>query len=50
MGKGTCTFIGPRVRKVETALLRGRVVIENGQHKRRAGDGQFLKRGTRINI
>jgi len=28
----------------------GRVIIENGEHKGKAGDGQFLKRGTRVNI
>ncbi len=32
--------------KVETVLSRGRVMIENGEHKGKAGDGQFLKRGT----
>ncbi|MGI8639024.1 MAG: hypothetical protein ACR2MG_03635 [Pyrinomonadaceae bacterium] len=26
---------------------RGRVVIENGEHLGKAGNGQFLKRGTR---
>jgi hypothetical protein len=26
------------------------VVIENGEHKGKAGDGQFLKRGTCVNI
>jgi len=31
---------------VETVLSRGRVVIENGEHKGKAGDGKFLKRGT----
>src|SRR5256714_4659614 len=31
---------------VETVLARGRVVIENGEFKGKAGDGQFLKRGT----
>jgi dihydropyrimidinase len=31
---------------VETVLSRGRVVIENGEFKGKAGDGQFLKRGT----
>src|SRR5205814_416880 len=30
---------------VETVLARGRVVIEDGEHKGKAGDGQFLKRG-----
>src|SRR5690349_6551726 len=36
--------------KVETVLSRGRVVIENGEHKGRAGDGQFLKRGECVKI
>ena len=36
--------------KVETVLSRGRVVIENGEHLGKAGDGQFLKRGTCVNI
>jgi len=36
--------------KVETVLSRGRVVIENGEHKGKAGDGQFLKRGTCVNV
>jgi len=36
--------------KVETVLSRGCVVIENGEHKGKAGDGQFLKRGTCVNI
>ena len=27
-----------------------RVVIENGEHKGKQGDGQFLKRGTCVNI
>jgi dihydropyrimidinase len=36
--------------KVETVLSRGRVVIENGEHKGKAGDGQFLKRGTCVNL
>jgi dihydropyrimidinase len=31
---------------VETVLSRGRVVVENGEFKGRAGDGRFLKRGT----
>jgi hypothetical protein len=26
------------------------VVIENGEHKEKAGDGQFLKRGTCVNV
>src|SRR5947209_658709 len=30
---------------VETVLSRGRVVIENGEFKGKAGDGKFLKRG-----
>ena len=36
--------------KVETVLSRGRVVIENGDHKGEAGDGQFLKRGECVRI
>ncbi len=35
---------------VETVLSRGRVVIEDGEYKGKAGDGQFLKRGTCVNI
>jgi dihydropyrimidinase len=31
---------------VETVLSRGRVVIEGGEYKGKAGDGRFLKRGT----
>ncbi len=37
-------------RTVETVLQRGRVVIENGEHKGKAGDGQFLKRGECMKI
>lgn len=45
------SYEGWRVKgKVETVLSRGRVVIENGEHKGKAGDGQFLKRGTCVNI
>ena len=36
--------------KVETVLSRGRVVIENGEHKGKAGGGQFLKRGECVRI
>src|SRR5215207_8248112 len=35
---------------VETVLSRGKVVVDNGEHKGKAGDGQFLKRGTCVNI
>ena len=35
---------------VETVLSRGRVVIEDGEYKGRAGEGQFLKRGTCVNV
>jgi dihydropyrimidinase len=35
---------------VETVLSRGRVVIEGGEFKGRAGDGQFLKRGTCVTM
>src|SRR5437763_2048465 len=36
--------------KVETVLSRGRVVIENGEHKGKAGDGQFLRRGECVKV
>ena len=36
--------------KVETVLSRGRVIIENGEHKGKAGDGQFLRRGECVKI
>jgi dihydropyrimidinase len=36
--------------KVETVLSRGRVVIENGEHKGKQGDGQFLKRGECVKV
>ena len=36
--------------KVETVLSRGRVVIENSEHKGKAGDGQFLKRGECVRL
>jgi dihydropyrimidinase len=36
--------------KVETVIQRGRVVIENGEHKGKAGDGQFLKRGECVKV
>ena len=35
---------------VDTVIQRGNVVIENGEHKGKAGDGRFLKRGTCVNI
>jgi dihydropyrimidinase len=35
---------------VETVLSRGRVVIENGEYKGKAGDGRFLKRGTCVSM
>jgi dihydropyrimidinase len=35
--------------KVETVLSRGHVIIENGEHRGKAGDGQFLKRGECVN-
>ena len=35
---------------VETVLSRGKVVIENGVYTGKAGDGQFLKRGTCVAI
>lgn len=36
--------------KVETVLSRGRVVIQNGEHTGKQGDGQFIKRGTCVNF
>jgi len=40
-------YEGRKIRGVvETVLSRGRVVIDNGEYKGKAGDGQFLKRGT----
>jgi dihydropyrimidinase len=40
-------YEGKKIRGVvEWVLSRGRVVIENGEYKGKAGDGQFLKRGT----
>jgi dihydropyrimidinase len=35
---------------VETVLSRGKVVIEQGEFKGKAGDGQFVKRGTCVAI
>src|SRR5678815_5163138 len=35
---------------VETVLSRGKVVIDQGEFKGKAGDGKFLKRGTCVNI
>ena len=36
--------------KVETVLSRGKVIIENGEHIGKQGDGQFLKRGECVKI
>jgi len=36
--------------RVETVIQRGNVVIQNGEHKGAAGDGQFLKRGTCVSF
>jgi dihydropyrimidinase len=35
---------------VETVLSRGKVIIENGEYMGKPGDGQFLKRGTCVNL
>ena len=35
---------------VETVLSRGKVVIDKGEFKGKAGDGKFLKRGTCVAI
>ena len=41
------TYEGRKIKGVvETVLSRGRVVVEGGEFKGKAGDGQFLKRGT----
>jgi dihydropyrimidinase len=40
-------YEGKTVRGVcDVVLSRGRVVVEHGEFKGKAGDGQFLKRGT----
>jgi dihydropyrimidinase len=36
--------------KVETVLSRGRIVIQNGEHTGKQGDGQFVKRGECVRI
>jgi dihydropyrimidinase len=44
-------YEGKKIRGVvEWVLSRGRVVIEDGQYKGKAGDGQFLKRGTCVTM
>ncbi|MET0645291.1 MAG: dihydropyrimidinase [Pyrinomonadaceae bacterium] len=44
-------YEGRKVRGVvETVLSRGQVVVEGGEFKGKAGAGQFLKRGTCVNI
>ena len=44
-------YEGRRLRgAVETVLSRGRVVIEKGEFKGKAGDGHFLKRGECVAI
>ncbi len=44
-------YEGRRLRgAVETVLSRGRVVIEGGEYVGKAGDGQFLKRGTCVSM
>jgi dihydropyrimidinase len=46
-----CTYEGKKIKGVvETVLSRGKVVIENGEYKGKAGDGQFLKRGTCVSM
>ena len=40
-------YEGKKIRGVvETVFSRGKIVVEKGQYKGRAGDGRFLKRGT----
>ncbi|CAN5320681.1 dihydropyrimidinase [soil metagenome] len=36
--------------KVETVLSRGNVIIENGEHTGKMGDGKFLKRGECVKL
>jgi dihydropyrimidinase len=44
-------YEGKTVRGVcETVLARGRIVIEGGEFKGKAGDGRFLKRGTCVTM
>jgi dihydropyrimidinase len=44
-------YEGKRIKGVvETVLARGRVVVEGGEFKGKSGDGQFLKRGTCVNV
>src|SRR5947208_2630443 len=44
-------YEGKKIRGVvETVLSRGKLVIDKGEFKGKAGDGQFLKRGTCVNI
>ncbi|HWS52662.1 MAG TPA: dihydropyrimidinase [Pyrinomonadaceae bacterium] len=44
-------YEGRKVRgAVETVLSRGRVVVEGGEFRGRAGDGRFLKRGTCVAV
>ena len=44
-------YEGKKIRgTVETVLSRGRVIIEGGEYKGKAGDGQFLKRGTCVTM
>lgn len=45
------TYEGWKVKgKVETVIQRGNVVINNGEHIGKAGDGRFLKRGECVSI
>jgi dihydropyrimidinase len=44
-------YEGKRIRGVvETVLSRGKIVIEKGEYKGKAGDGRFLKRGTCVAV
>jgi dihydropyrimidinase len=36
--------------KVETVLSRGRVIIQNGEHTSKQGDGEFIKRRECVKI
>jgi dihydropyrimidinase len=40
-------YEGRRVKGVtETVIVNGKVIVENGEFKGKAGNGRFLKRGT----
>jgi dihydropyrimidinase len=45
------TYEGWKVKgKVETVIQRGNVIIENGEHLGKAGEGRFLRRGECVKV